>query len=376
MMTTAVLDRGLIVAKAYPMGRRLSSLGLSIWLLTSGACGGSGETARPTSKPAEATGPRTFRVRADGPSALVTENFVFGTYFPATVKARPGDTLVFDNLSSHDIHTITFGVKRDRSNSPLPETKAVQANPVAFGRCFTDADPNPDLEACPGAPPAPPASGAPPPPPPPYSGKGYWNSGVLFPAGAPPSLPKSVSVQLAPSIAPGSYPYVCLLHPLMAGQVEVVASDADRLSPAAVSKAGDEEFQRAQADAAGLKEPTAGTNEVTGGWGDDVVAVDRFVPPTISIKTGDTVTWNLHSPYMPHTVSFESPFRDPTEPNAFLPAGAKSRSSYSSGVAHSGMIGPPPYYRTSTFSLQFEQAGTYSYLCILHPGMEGKVEVK
>jgi hypothetical protein len=74
-------------------------------------------------------------------------------------------------------------------------------------------------------------------------------------------------------------------------------------------------------------------------------------------------------------VSFESPFKDPSEPDAFRPAGAKAGSSYTSGVAHSGIFGPAPYYPTSTFSLRFDRAGSYHYVCILHPGMDGTVEV-
>jgi plastocyanin len=317
--------------------------------------------------PSAPTGRQTFRVRVDGPSAVKVESYVFGTYFPAALTARPGDTIVFENVSSHDIHTVTFGLKRDRSNSPLPETKTVQANPAVFGPCFTDTDPTADLEACPAPPPASPPS---------YAGLGYWNSGVFFPAGAPAPMPTKVTVKLARTIAAGSYPYACVLHPGMAGAVDVVAADSDRLSPAEVTKAGDEELAQAKTRAEAVDdEPATAVNEVVAGWGDDLVAVDRFSPSKISVKAGDTVTWNGSSPFMPHTVSFESPFKDPSEPDAFRPAGAKAGSSYTSGVAHSGIFGPAPYYPTSTFSLRFDRAGSYHYVCILHPGMDGTVEV-
>jgi plastocyanin len=53
----------------------------------------------------------------DGDSSA-EDNLVFGAYFPETIKVRPGDTVVVENRSSHDIHTATLGVRPDRSNSP------------------------------------------------------------------------------------------------------------------------------------------------------------------------------------------------------------------------------------------------------------------
>jgi plastocyanin len=71
-----------------------------------------------TAKAAAATGPQSYSVVVDGPSTLGSENLVYGAYFPKTLAVRPGDTVVFDNRSSNDIHTVTFGVKSDRSDSP------------------------------------------------------------------------------------------------------------------------------------------------------------------------------------------------------------------------------------------------------------------
>ncbi|MGH2767505.1 MAG: cupredoxin domain-containing protein [Actinomycetota bacterium] len=184
---------------------------------------------------------------------------------------------------------------------------------------------------------------------------------------------------LARNIAPAAYPFVCLLHPFMNGELEVVAKDGDRLRPAAAAEAGDGQFKQAQAQAASLKEPVRqlpGATAITAGWGDNLIAVNRFAPSTVSVKVGDTVTWTDESPYMPHTITFESPFQTPEDPNSFLPAGAKSGSRYSGGVAHSGLIGPAPEFPTTSFSLRFAKAGRYGYVCILHPGMAGVVEVK
>ena len=39
------------------------------------------------------------------------------------------------------------------------------------------------------------------------------------------------------------------------------------------------------------------------------------------------------------------------------------------------VIGPVPALPTDSFSLTFTKAGKYPYLCLLHPGMAGTVEV-
>jgi plastocyanin len=306
----------------------------------------------------------------DGPSPA-EDNFVFAAFFPRAIKARPGDTIVFDNLSSHDIHTVTFGVRADRSNSPKPETRAVQANPAVFGPCFTEADVDPAWETCP----TPPAGQGPLPA---FSGRGYWNSGVVLPPLlAGDQAPSAAEVKLADGVAPGTYPIVCLLHPFMNGELQVVEEESDRLSPAAVTEAAGKAFEDARETSESVEKPTVqlpGATTVLAGWGDEVVAADLFGPPTVKVKTGDTVTWTSESPYMPHTVSFEAPFSAPSAPDALLPAGTKSGATYSGGTAHSGIIGAPPY-ATKTFSLRFSKPGTYPYVCILHPRMTGTVEV-
>src|SRR2546423_11032568 len=87
------------------------------------------DTATTAKEATGATGPQKYSVVVDGPSTLGSENLVYGTFFPKTLAVRPGDTVVFDNRSSNDIHTVTLGVKSDRSDQPATVLRSGQANP-------------------------------------------------------------------------------------------------------------------------------------------------------------------------------------------------------------------------------------------------------
>ncbi len=264
---------------------------LSAVVLVAGGCSDekSDNAASTTTAASAPTGPQTYTVVVDGPSTLGAENYVFGTYFPNNLNVRPGDTITYDNRSSNDIHTVTFGVKSDRSDQPPTVLKSRQANPVVFGPCYTTAPAKPDI-TCP-----PPTAGAPE-----YSGKGFWNSGVIMPPVLPPEAgPKTTTVKLGADIAPGTYLVTCLLHPNMEHGVTVVGSDAERQSQAEVAAKADQELGATKAQGTSIVIPTAGTTPdgatVASGWSNKLVAVNRFYPETVAIKEGQTVTWRVAS---------------------------------------------------------------------------------
>ena len=326
-------------------------------LFAAGACGKSNKSSSSAKGP---TGPQTYEVNADAAAPQQ-----IATYFPGVLSVRPGDTIVFSNKSNEAPHTITLGIKADNSNRVPPVTQKGEENPVAFGPCFTDTDPSPTMTTCPT--PSNPAS------PPEFAGKGFWNSGVLAPAVAPTG--NKITLKLASTIAPGDYSVVCLLHPFMASTLKVVAKDTDRKTPAAAQAEATSASTKAVADAAKVQAPSAAAGNVTTGYGDRIVSVNLFAPATLSVKVGDTVTWQDGNPYEPHTVTFKSPYKSPQEAGALAPHGDKSGGTYSGGFTSSGIIGPAPFFPGNTFSLKFAKAGTYDYICILHDGMKGTVTV-
>jgi amicyanin len=72
----------------------------------------------------------------------------------------------------------------------------------------------------------------------------------------------------------------------------------------------------------------------------------QFSQPTVTIKKGGTVTWQ-NAESMPHTVT-----------------------------ASDGSFGSRQLQNGDVFSMTFDEAGTYSYYCSLHPMMRGTVVVE
>jgi plastocyanin len=137
---------------------------------------------------------------------------------------------------------------------------------------------------------------------------------------------------------PGAHPYRCTLHPGMSGVVLV--SDASGSTPAFDTSTLDSDSSPGPDDSAAADRlpPVAADAEV-------LVQDDFFDPERIRVTEGGTVTWRFAG-RTPHTVTA-------------LDGG------FDSGIRDSG----------DSFAYTFEAAGTYEYVCVLHPGMAGHVEV-
>jgi plastocyanin len=121
---------------------------------------------------------------------------------------------------------------------------------------------------------------------------------------------------------------------------------------------------------------TVSAGAESAGGGD--VQLNAFAPKQVTISVGDTVTWSLDSTEF-HNVLFTSGAPGPEfvqpgpdgvfiNPVVAMPSGGTSYDG--SGMAGSGLM-----VKGQTFSLTFSKAGSYQYVCSIHPGMEGTVRV-
>jgi len=141
----------------------------------------------------------------------------------------------------------------------------------------------------------------------------------------------------------GTYDYFCMVHPWMEGQVVVGESDEvvepiveqEPISDSAVTEVVVE-------NAPGSSTP--GCEETN----------SCFIPSTVEIDVGGTVTWENPDVTAHTTTSFKGSI--------------------------SGIIGlewdSGLFLKGQSFSHTFDEAGTYDYFCMVHPWMQGQVIVE
>jgi plastocyanin len=286
-------------------------------------------------------------------------------FAPSTITINAGDTVTWTMAAAFD-HTVTF---LDGSRPPdlfIPENnRKLLFNPaVALPQGLNT-----------------------------YAGKGVANSGVLM------GKDKSYSLTFT---KPGSYAYLCALHPGMTGTVVVQpAGSSLPMNQAAYDKKGAQQVAAAIEKGKALlasarvtksKGPkgTVYTSPMMGSLPSHA-SVIGFTPETINIKAGDTVRWVMRDPIELHTVTFSGteptpefivPEPQPKGPPKFYfnskgayPAGgpvAKGNGLYNSGFMNLSSPGP------KTYSLTFTKPGSYTYWCVVHvpQGMKGVINVQ
>jgi len=207
----------------------------------------------------------------------------------------------------------------------------------------------------------------------------------------------------------GTFKIVCLIHPGMAGKIQVVSKSkrvpsvksaarrAKRDVNADINDAIDLDLDLPRVDA---DPPNA---LVTVGAGSKRTSLFAFYPSALSVKTGTTVTFRSGSVNEPHNIGIgEMNYQldllsqidlfpnAPTDPNQVNPnlfygsdapvAGVRTfagASSHGNGYMATNVV-----WKSSTIpgiaaetKVKFTAPGTYTYMCQIHPFMVGTVNV-
>jgi len=357
--------------RSYPLSRVVAAVLVGFLFLSSTAS--SSEAVSPTLQQNTA-----FTVLT-GFEDLSANGLEIEAFLPEDVAIRVGDTITWQ-YTPLEPHTVTFLADTERpvESIVLPDGRA------AF---------NPAMILPSGAP-------------------GDYDGNSLINSGFPPADtgPEGFRFSLT-FTTEGAFPYVCLLHPFMAGMVTVLPQDTEGVpTPSDVAQAAEVEKQsfineldefRSIVGSPGSERRSDGTEEfeVFAGISTPKVDLMHFEQSVLEIKPGDTVTWTWDATEAPHNIIFvpegqEDPFFLQIEPQEFGPpnfilnpavfdeAGGGDfdpNAIQNSGIRFASHVSPPPGFGTGEpYSLTFNEEGTYTYICSLHfpQGMGGSITVK
>lgn len=116
------------------------------------------------------------------------------------------------------------------------------------------------------------------------------------------------------------------------------------------------------------------------GSGEPGYSVNQFGPKTLTVAQGATVTFRANW-LEPHTVTFPGPEANPAPDDAratvptfpgMVPAYDGTKFTNSGFLIQGAPPGAPVF---GSFQVSFSKTGTYPFLCIIHPGMNGTVTV-
>lgn len=269
-------------------------------------------------------------------------------YYPSTITIDVGDSITW--TVQGDAHTVSF-----LSGAPQPSP----LNPTATA----------------------PAGGTT------YDGTGVVSSGLILP------VPGHNTYTLTFSKA-GTFPYACLIHPGMNGTVIVQpAGTPYPMTQAQYDAAAAVASQQDLATGiAAMNTATVTTTKNANGSTDyhalagdaaGKASIMRFLPSTLTISVGDSVTWTNPDMMEPHTVTFAPDNQYPEFPSAkaITPAGGSTYDgttfTNSGLIVAKGIPATPGLPTTTSYTLTFTKPGVYTYHCVIHDflGMIGKIRV-
>jgi plastocyanin len=224
-----------------------------------------------------------------------------------------------------------------------------------------------------------------------FDGSKVTGSGIPQGATIPPYVLKFTKT--------GTFNYECVIHPGMDAKVKVVGR-ATPIPSAKADAAAQAKLLASEAKTAkALLKYTPPANTVTGGHDKGQIALLKFFPSTLHVAVGTAVKFQVTSKTEPHTFSFGpaayltkvaagivTPLPNaagpPTLqfsplvafPSSMPPLPAYDGTGHGNGFFSTGTLGGDPHAPTTT-TVTFSKAGTYNFICLVHPFMHGSIVV-
>ncbi len=314
-----------------------------------------------TSRSAHAATAANYHVSVG--AALDNGTYVLG-FAPQTLKVHRGDTITWQFAPIHDVRFDTkpadLLIVSDIDGKQTPEI-----NPKIAFPSGKSGDPF----------------------------KAGVGSGIM------PSGPGQDSFSMVMDVDPGTYSYLCDLHPGMVGTIIVVDDNTDIPSPADAEKEGKSEMDASinaaaaqylslseKALAAQLLPLKNDTAEVSNGASDGNAVVARYFPSTTVIHVGQSVTWTVPLGLELHTVNYPMPkdnvlpdisvvVDSQKNPHITLPDTYNANVKSGDEVQPDSTVGSGFILPGQSFTLKFPKAGVYNYFCAIHPGQVGTIVV-
>ena len=198
----------------------------------------------------------------------------------------------------------------------------------------------------------------------------------------------------------GTFTYECVVHPGMEAKVRVLGANSPIPSLKADATSTARLLARQARTARALLKYAPPPNTVAGGHDSGQIALLKFFPQTLHVAVGATVKFEVASKTEPDTFSFgpaayltqtanaiitplANPMGPPTlrfSPLVALPSDppplpAYDGTGHGNGFLSTGQLGGNPHGPTTT-TVKFTKAGTYNYICLIHPFMHGTVIVR
>ena len=195
----------------------------------------------------------------------------------------------------------------------------------------------------------------------------------------------------------GTYTVRCLVHPKMKGKVRVVSNSTDTAAKRKARAAKERAAQKATALKTIAKAKKVAGNTVEIGPGNAKAQPLAYYPANRKVAPGSTVNFKMTGKNEVHTVTFG--------PKAFVNAVAKTTfqgqglelagegmypsdpptagvpsltpTIHGNGYLNSGIMSDPGsgIPGPKTFSITFPVAGSFEYICLVHPEMRGRITV-